>query len=701
MPAKIRQLFNKIENMKVFLSIRNGFVSVIPIIMAGVVTLVLMSLPLPAYQSFLQVGLGAKLYSLFNVVYMATFCKLAVYLTLSISMHYIKNTHNKDLPLAAPITSLICFFILNNFNLSNEYLGVKGVFMSIVVSLISSQMLVYIFKLVKSKRKNCFDSGDLMFNRSVALIIPVFVTVLIFSIVNVIVVGTFGVDSFMDLIDSFANAVFMNMGRSFASALLLVICVDLMWCFGIHGSNVLETAIEKIFDPAILENRLALAQGKIPTEIFTKQFFDVFVLIGGCGATISLLIAILCFGKGKSMRRVSWFSLVPMLFNVNELMIFGLPVIFNITLLIPFVIVPILLFLISFAATVTGIVPVTINNVSWTTPVIISGYLATNSLRGSLLQIFNIVVGVAVYKPFVRAYDRCLEENSLKLYNNLVDVLKHSEESVTPVVLTELEGRLGVTARDISSDLRYALANKELMLYYQPQYDNNREYTGAEALLRWKHPLYGMIYPPLIIQLAMENDFLADLEEYVVLTAIAGGKHIYKETGVKKEIGINVSAATIRSERFYDLAKKLIDEGIINKGDVCIEITEQIALISNNAYDILDRLKDIKQLGYSLAIDDFSMGHTSLKYLQDNQFDVVKLDGAIVKSMQMSENNFDIVKSIMGLSDALGFDVIAEYVENESQMKLLYKIGCCRYQGWLFSPAISCDELIDRLKDGK
>jgi EAL domain-containing protein (putative c-di-GMP-specific phosphodiesterase class I) len=386
-----------------------------------------------------------------------------------------------------------------------------------------------------------------------------------------------------------------------------------------------------------------------------------------------------------------------MIFNVNEIMIFGLPVIFNPILFIPFVLVPMVLFVISYAAMYVGLVPVTVNNVCWTTPVIVSGYIATNSLMGSLLQLVNIAVGVAIYRPFVLAYDRRLENSSVKLYKKLVEIIQQSEESVTPVVLTELEGRLGVTARDISADLRYALDKKELMLYYQPQYDNNREYIGAEALLRWKHPLYGMVYPPLIIKLAMENDFLADLEEYVVLNAIEGGKRIYRETGIKKEIGINVSTSTIQSDRFYKLAKKLIDEKIIKSGDVCIEITEQLALISNTAYDVLDKLKAIKELGYSLAIDDFSMGHTSLKYLQDNQFDVVKLDGAIVKSMQMSENNFDIVKSIMGLSEALGFDVIAEYVENESQMDLLYKIGCCRYQGWLFSPAISCDELIETL----
>jgi lactose/cellobiose-specific phosphotransferase system IIC component len=689
----LKKIFDKIETIQAVVSVRNGFVTITPIIMAGVMSLVLMNLPIAPYQTFLQSGFGAIVMRFLTVIYSATFDKLAVYLSIAISMHYIKNKHNKDMPLTAPITALICFFILNNFNLTSDYLGIRGVFTAIVVALLSSKILMVVFSAVNKRQHNLFESGDMMFNRSVALIVPIAVTVLFFALINVIVVGQAGVDSFMDLMGELANAIFAHLEPSFASAFVMVFSIDFLWCFGIHGSNLLAPALQRVF------NESGFAMLTAQPEILTRQFMEVFVLIGGCGASISLLIAVWCFSKRKSMRRVAWYTAIPMLFNVNELMVFGLPVVFNITLVIPFIIVPLVLLVISYAAIALGIVPPAVYDVNWTTPVIVSGFLATGSLKGSLLQLFNIAVGVAVYRPFVIKYDKHLESASIGIYDKLVKILQNAEESVTPVVLTELEGRLGVTARNISNDLRSAMTNNQIMMYYQPQYNNNGEYTGAEALLRWKHPVYGMIYPPLVIKLAAENGFLDDLEEYVLNSAVDGAKRIFEETGIRREIGINVSATTIRSDRFLKLVQNMITKGAIKPGDVCIEITEQTALLSDTGTEVFDRLKFIKSMGCSLAIDDFSMGHTSIKYLQDNQFDVVKLDGAIVKSMQMNERNFDIVKSIMGLSDALGFEVIAEYVENETQVDMLSKVGCHRYQGWLFSPAIPMDELIEKLKD--
>lgn len=112
----------------------------------------------------------------------------------------------------------------------------------------------------------------------------------------------------------------------------------------------------------------------------------------------------------------------------------------------------------------------------------------------------------------------------------------------------------------------------------------------------------------------------------------------------------------------------------------------------------MDRLNDIRALGYRLAIDDFSTGHTSLKYLKDHNFDVIKLDGSLIKHILDNTRNLDIVKSIIMLADKLKCDVIAEYVEIEQQREILENAGCLLYQGYLFSPAIPINDLIERLR---
>ena len=128
-----------------------------------------------------------------------------------------------------------------------------------------------------------------------------------------------------------------------------------------------------------------------------------------------------------------------------------------------------------------------------------------------------------------------------------------------------------------------------------------------------------------------------------------------------------------------------------------MEITEQ-DILSNNE-NTLERLSRIKDMGHSLLIDDFGMGHTSLIYLQSGHFDVVKLDGSLTKSILTNETNQKIVSSIIDLSKKLDVHVIAEFVETEQEMRKLHEMGCDWYQGYLFSPAVSLDEFMTYMKN--
>lgn len=699
MVGKIKLILKKIEERPSASAVREGFMSIIPVIMIGAAALVIKHFPIAAYQNFIGSFLDGWFVHFLDLIYGGTLGMMSLYLTFAISRSYISKFDNRRSLGSVPFVALICFGVLNYSGDFVEACGANGIFIAIVSAVLVSKILTVISKLKKKKSHKYLNGIDIGFSNAVSMLIPSIIIVCVFAAVNVVIIRLFRASGIVDLFEKGLNALFMPLGRTFLSALLFTVISSLMWFFGIHGNDILEPVMEQMFTPAVAENIQLAASVNVPTEIFTRQFMEVFVFMGGCGTAICLLLAILLFSKRRSARQLSKLAALPMIFNINELMIFGLPVILNPIMLIPFIVVPVVSFLITYLAMRTGFVPLVISEVNWTAPVILSGYMATGSVEGSILQILNIVIGTLIYRPFVLMYDKKFGNEALSEYNSLIDILKRSEESLVPVVLTELDGNLGTIARELVADLKYALEKNDITLYYQPQFNASYECTGAEALLRWKHPFYGWVYPPLVIRLAAEGGFAEELEEYVVMRAIDESIALRREAGMEGEIGINVSAMLIHSDSYFDCIRKISESGKFKRGEVCLEVTEQTALLSD-AFT-MDRLKAIKDLGYRLAIDDFSMGYTSVKYFQDTQFDIVKLDGSLIRGLKTYAQNRDIIESVTSLSEKLGLEVIAEFVETEEQVQILKEAGCYCYQGALYGYAVPYEEFKDRLKKEK
>ncbi len=204
-----------------------------------------------------------------------------------------------------------------------------------------------------------------------------------------------------------------------------------------------------------------------------------------------LLIALLTFSRRRGNRLLGKMAAFPMIFNINEIMVFGLPIIYNPIMLVPFFCVPVVCFLTSWGAMSLGLVPLVTSSVEWTMPVILGGYLATGSVMGSLLQVFNLALGVMIYRPFVKKYDEERLENARRDYDHLVEIFKRSEQNREPITLTELSGHDGAFAKALAADINYAIAHDTLELYYQPQFNLAGECFGAEALLRFRVPAAG------------------------------------------------------------------------------------------------------------------------------------------------------------------------------------------------------------------
>lgn len=695
----LRKLFTNlisfVEKITIIQCIRRGLVMTIPAIIIGSMALAFRSLPVTFYQDFIHGFMDGIIVNILTFVYDATFGILSIYLTFNIALSYAQNKADKIKYIyGAPIVSVGAFIILIGITANNTanigYLDVTGMFTAIFSSVFAGCLYTAIAG-KKIKIFNVYAEGmDSLFNNATSVIVPAAITLSIISVFNYLIHIIFDVGCFQEMFVMLTNNLFIGMGRTLLSEVLFVIISSLLWFFGIHGSNVLESVSRNIFAQGLEINMANIANGLPATEIVSKTFFDIFVVMGGCGTTLCLLIAILIFSKRKSSRSLAKISFFPMIFNINEPMIFGLPVIFNPVLFIPFITTPLLCTIISYFALASGIVPLCTSPVEWTTPVFLSGYIATGSVRGGLLQLVNLIIGVMVYMPFVKLFDDEKTINMKEHVSLLENIVIKCEENNEEFMLAIRNDNIGDTAKMLVEELKYAISHDELNVYYQPQYDSDYNCIGAEALLRWNHSICGMIYPPLIIKLADESDLLLELENKIFDIVFYDIKNTFSKIDEYFKICINVSASTLQNESFEFLLKELTQNREINPKNICIEVTEKMTL--NFDKDLEDKIERIKKLGFSLAIDDFSMGYTSIKYLKSSIFDMVKLDGSLVQGMSDNPRCENIIESITNLGQSLDFDVLAEFVETQEQFDRLKSIGCFKYQGYLFSPAVPKEE---------
>ena len=692
---KLYDLMAKAEQWTPVIAIRGGLLSITPVLIIGAFALILKTFPLAFYQNFITSFANGLLLSFFDFVYSATFGVLSIYMAASISRSYKNIKSNTSAPLISVIiSSLLSFFILAGAYLptfSADSVGPKSMFLAIITGIGASAVYIRLYDALNKRQRRFYSAGaDMEFNRMLSCIAPLALTAIIFAVFNTIIVYAFKVDSFRMLLVLAFDKLFSVGKVGFFKGFFFVLLSSVLWFFGIHGSDTLESVMQNVFAPGLEINRAAIAFGNAPTEVLNKVFFDCFVLMGGCGSAICLLIAILLFSRNRARRGLGLAAAFPMVFNINELMVFGLPVIFNPVMLIPFVAVPLVCYTVSYFALFTGLVPMITQGVEWTTPIILGGLHATGSVAGSLLQIFNVIVGTLIYAPFIRLLDRRDEEKYRREYDSFVSFFRKNEKAMSGMRLTEQDNVYGEFAKSLCAELEHGL-KRGVVLAYQPQYDYEGSCVGVEVLLRWNHPVYGMLYPPIVIKLAEEGGFLPDLEEAVFTHALQERPKVLEKFGKDVKISINVTGKTIVSPRYLQFCRKLDEKDPFSCKNICLEVTEQDSLSFDES--TVNAFKALKALGLSLAIDDFSMGQTSVNYLKENLFDFIKLDGSLVRELFDRSNCREIIISISRLAKSLRLSVIAEYVETKEQLDALHETGCDFYQGYLFSPAVFISEI--------
>jgi len=211
--------------------------------------------------------------------------------------------------------------------------------------------------------------------------------------------------SFNDLIQTILLPLKV-VGGSLGGAIVAVVLLHLLWAVGAHGGTIVFTIFGPFFLEAATKNAELVAAGQLPTNIITGPFLDIFVYIGGAGATLGLALLMILRAKSESLKAIGKLGVGPALFNINEPILFGVPMIANAMLFIPFILAPVAMCLVTYGAMATGLVGKTIAVAPWSSPVIMGALVATGDWKAVILQVINVAVSMVIYYPFFVAFDK-------------------------------------------------------------------------------------------------------------------------------------------------------------------------------------------------------------------------------------------------------------------------------------------------------
>ncbi|AOA03585.1 PTS sugar transporter subunit IIC [Carnobacterium maltaromaticum] len=401
-------------------TLRDAFATFMPFMMlAGFVTLFNYVIFDPAgfLSSVISSGILEKIQSIGTPIASATLSITSLLIVAAISYHMCQN-RNYENTIAAILVSISSLMVLtpmmttftpegakNALEIPNviplDYIGASGMFVGIFVGLIATELFI---KLSKNKKLQINLSGNIppAVMKSFNVMIPIMITIVSISIVGFLVKELFHSDV-NTLITTLVTAPLSKVTTGLPGFLLITSVANLFFGFGIHQAVISGSLLDPFLIQNMQENMAAYANHEEIPHIINMAFKDTFAVMGGSGNTIALLIAIFIFSRRQDYKDFAKLSVTPAVFNISEPIIFGLPIVFNISLIIPFILAPIFSLTIAYFATAMGFINHVVVQIPWTTPPVISGFLATaGDWRAAFLQIIIIAVSVFIYLPFLR-----------------------------------------------------------------------------------------------------------------------------------------------------------------------------------------------------------------------------------------------------------------------------------------------------------
>jgi diguanylate cyclase (GGDEF)-like protein/PAS domain S-box-containing protein len=294
-------------------------------------------------------------------------------------------------------------------------------------------------------------------------------------------------------------------------------------------------------------------------------------------------------------------------------------------------------------------------------------------------------IGVCLYLGCDESVDVLLKHADMAMY-------QAKESGRNTVRFFDPEMQHAVEARAaLEADLRRAVADGNLRLYYQIQVDNAQNILGAEALVRWEHATRGMVSPAQFIPLAEESALILNIGQWVLETACRQ-LSLWRNNPLTRNltIAVNVSAQQFKLNDFVEKVSVVMRAHDVDAACLKLELTESVVL--NDVADVVAKMHALRALGVKLSLDDFGTGYSSLSYLKQLPLDQLKIDQSFVRDISTDANDAVMVHTIIDMAHNFGLDVIAEGVETEAQLAFLKQHGCMAYQGYLYSKPVPIDE---------
>jgi len=399
----------KLNNNRYLSALRNGFMIALPFIIFGSIFTVLANFP------FLENIIGEESFAtyqgLLNSASAATINIMGLFVIIGIGYNLVKQRGGEAI--YGGMTAIGAFLILTPQEIEGvtgaipvASLGAEGMFLGIITAMIASEIYHYfVRKDITIKMPEGVPSAV---SRSFSSLIPVTLTLTLFLIIRIIFSFT-TFETVQTFIYTLVQQPLTNLGSGLPATIIAVLFIQIFWFFGLHGQIIVNSVFDPIWYALNEQNLAAFQAGEDLPNIVTKQFIDTFLVgMGGTGMTLVVVLSILFIVKSRQLRDLGKLSIAPGIFNVNEPVIFGLPIVLNPLVLIPWILAPVIVAIVTYYAMAIGFVPKPAGIiVPWTTPVLLSGYLAVgNNIMGAVMQLINMGIVFAIWYPFLRVLDR-------------------------------------------------------------------------------------------------------------------------------------------------------------------------------------------------------------------------------------------------------------------------------------------------------
>lgn len=413
--TKLTILATSLNSNKYLSAIKNSFTSIIPFTIVGSIGTLFGSVIFSTNGLAGIKGLESlsNLSSWFNQLNYATMNIIALLIAFNIGKN-LAQSYNREGPFEG-LLSLVCFVLVSPTTvttlidgkeqtisnvLSNNVTAAQGLFVAMLVGLVSIKIFCRLARIEKLRIK-LPDQVPPNVGKSFSNLIPTIITTFIISgfayIFECITHTNFATFIFTTLQQPIQMVFQYPLGIVFAAMF-----AALFWMCGLHGASIVTGIISPITIAALQTNMSLIASNQEPTEIVVKPFWNLYITMGGFGCTLALIIAILFFSKREDDKAIAKLSIAPGLFGINEPILFGLPIVLNPIMAIPFILCPVVCCLIGYASIYFGFASKIISDVPWCLPPIVNGFIATGGdIRTCIVQMLCIIISVAIYLPFV------------------------------------------------------------------------------------------------------------------------------------------------------------------------------------------------------------------------------------------------------------------------------------------------------------